>query len=293
MERTVDLYTLMETFPQDSPLWSLVDAFDAATNGIENPEALARMELITDPSLRPWKALVRGIRALYAGDIPACRAAADSMEDDSAPGTLKPLFRAWLSRQGKGDRDRIFGELSGACDSVAKLYRRLLIEPHPLAPLAEQAEEALRHGLEKQFEGLALRIIKTLREERRCDGPLLALRYARRCLGLLDQAGYGGTEFISGVIKTLGEADGFCLLGFALIGKDNRAAAAALRKALNAGDGLFLRDRGKDPMAALLAEALPLLEAPREGAPRAAGKQGRRKKPSPQLELFEDYPADP
>jgi hypothetical protein len=281
MDRTADLYTLAESFPQDALCWSLVDAFDAATNGIENPEALARMRQIDDPALRPWTALVRGIRALYAGDLMACRAATEELEDGSAPGTLKPLFRAWLDRQGGGNRDGVFAEFSGAPGAVPDLYRRLLMEPHPLSLLAEQAEEALRQGLTTQFEGLALRIIKTLREERRCDGPLLAMRYALRCMDLLDDAG-GGEGFIPGLIKTLGEADGSCLLAFVLVGRDNRAAAAALRKALDAGDGAFLTD----PMADLLREALPLLEA---GPGEEGGRRGnrrRKKTPLAQLELF-------
>ena len=33
-DQTPDLYALMENFPADSPAWSLVDAFDAVTNGI-------------------------------------------------------------------------------------------------------------------------------------------------------------------------------------------------------------------------------------------------------------------
>jgi hypothetical protein len=285
MDRTADLYTLAESFPQNSPCWSLVDAFDAVTNGIENPEALARMRQIDDPALRSWTALVRGIRALYAGDLPACRTAAEELEDGSAPGTLKPLFRAWLSRQGCGGRDEVFAELSGARDAVPGLYRRLLIEPHPLSLLAEQAEEALRQGLAAQFEGLALRVIKTLREQRRCDGPLLAMRYALRCLDLLDEAG-GGEGFIPGLTKTLGEADSFCLLAFALMGRDNRAAVAALRKGLGAGDGVFVTA----PMADLLREALPLLEASPgpEGGGNRRGSRRREKIPVAQLELFDE-----
>jgi hypothetical protein len=287
MEPAEDLYSLARSFPPNSPRWSLVDAFDAVTNGIENPESFLKMEAVSDPSLGPWKSLIRGIRALYGGDIPACRAAAEDLGDNTPPGALKPLFRAWLSRQGTRDRDRIFTELSGACDAVANLYRRLLVEPHPLSLMAEQAEEALRQGLAEQFEGMALRILKSLRDQRRCDGPLLALRYAQRCLILLDGEDREGTDFIAGVIKTLGEADGFCLLAFTLIGRDNRAAAAALRKALAAGDGLF----PTGPMAALLGEVLALLEE--EPGPAGTGRRGRKGQTPVQLELFgPDLPPD-
>jgi hypothetical protein len=278
--QTTDLYALMEDLPRNSPSWNLVDAFDAVTNGIENPEALAGLDLITEGTLQPWKTLIRAIQALYAYDIPRCRREAEAMDDNSPPGVLKPFFRAWLARQGTNHRETIFKELIGACDSVAGLYRRLLIEPHPLAVLAEQAEEALRQGLYAQFEGFASEILRKLQEEKRCDGPLLALRYALYCLKLLDAAGYGGADFFSAVLKSLGEADGSCALGLALVGRNNKAAASALRRAVEAGDGVFL-----DPaMMSLLGELLPLLEGQSPASSRPRG----RIKTSPQLELFGD-----
>jgi hypothetical protein len=255
MKGNPDLYTLAASEPPQSPAWSLVDAFDAVTNGMEDPGCFSQLDRITEARFQPWKALIRGIRALYGDDPGACQRALDALEDDSPPAVLKPLFRAWLSRQGREHRESIFEELSGACDSVADLYRRLLIEPHPLSLLAEQADEALRHGLEEQFAILAGKVMRALGDQR--GGPLLALRYARYCLDTLDQAGYGGADFFFTVIRTLGEADGFCALAFALIGKDDRAAAAALEKALAAGDGRFL----DPPMAALIGEWLPALKS--------------------------------
>jgi hypothetical protein len=250
----------MEEIPCQDPAWSLVDAFDAVTNGMENPESFARLDMVIGEELQPWKHLVYAIKALYADDIPRCEAALEAMADDSPPAILKPLFRAWIHHGNNGDvpgnRDTLFAELSGACESVVQLYRRLLIEPHPLSLLAEQAEEALRHGLAEQFATMAGKILRALRDQSSRDGPLLALRYAQYCLELLDTGGYGDTDFFTAILKTLGEADGFCVLGFALIETDEAAAAAALKKALNAGDGRFL-DRG---MAALITEMLPLLE---------------------------------
>jgi hypothetical protein len=282
-----DLYALLERFPRDDPAWNLADAFDAVTNGIENPEAFAVTETLAEPALAPWKALVRAIGALYARDPEGCRKALEDM--DGAPAALKPFFRAWLTRQGTRNREAIFNELCGSCDAVVNLYRRLLIEPHPLAILAEQAEEALRHNLDEQFEQLALRIFRGLLEQP--GGSLPALRYALYCLRLLDQAGYGDTAFFSLIIKTLGEADGFCALGFALIGKDDLAAApavvpaavSALRKAAEAGPGTFL----DGPMRALLGELIAVLEE-------QGGQKPPRRPPAPgrkglvQLELFED-----
>jgi hypothetical protein len=283
MYQYADLYTLLESCPRNSPCWSLADAFDAAANGMENPESFAKMETLEDPRFRSWQALIRAVKALYAGDLPLCRAAAEAMEDDQAPGALKPLFRAWIHRHDTKNRDGIFEELSRSCDAVAELYRRLIVEPHPLSLMAEQAEEALRHDLPEQFSAMAIRIMRKLREERRCDGPLLALRYALYCLELLNRAGYGDSGFFSAIIGTLGEADGFCALGFALIGKDNRAAAATLEKALQAGDGLFAAGAMRD----LIARVISLLRT----SPRTKGspaKTGRHPSLPVQPELFGD-----
>jgi hypothetical protein len=289
--RDADLYSLMEAYPPNSPYWSLVDAFDAAANGMENPESFSRMEAVSDPQFQPWKALIRAIRALYAGNTRECLSSAESIDDAYAPALLKPLFRAWISRQGTANRENVFEELSDCRDSVAELYRRLLIEPHTLSLLAAQAEEALHHDLREQFCTLAIRIIKKLQEERRCDGPLLALRYARYCLEALNRAGYDGSDFFPLIIRTLGEGDGFCVLGFALIGKDNEAAAAALGKALGAGDGLFLDTATAELVAqvrALLLESAAPEPKKRKARKTRTPQRARHTKAPLQLELFDE-----
>jgi hypothetical protein len=270
-ESNNDLYAMLRRYPSDSPAWSLADAFDAVTNGMENPESFARMEEVTDGRLQPWKHLIHGIRSLYSDDIPGCEAAIEAIDEDSAPGALKPLFRAWIARQGTGRRETIFDELSGSRNAVINLYRRLLVEPHPLSLLAEQAEEALNHGLVEQFAFLAGKVMRSLRDQKLGDGPLLALRYVRYCLDLLDKAGCGDSDFFSVTVKNLGEADGFCVLGFALIGKDDEAAAATLEKALVSG-GRFL----DADMASLVAGFLPALKERGIRGRRISEASGRR-----------------
>jgi hypothetical protein len=85
MDINKDLYVIVQPYSPDSPVWSLVDAFDAVTNGMTNPESFARMEELTESRLQPWKHLIHGIRSLYTDDIPGCQAALETMDDDSAP----------------------------------------------------------------------------------------------------------------------------------------------------------------------------------------------------------------
>ncbi|MDR0760747.1 MAG: hypothetical protein LBF74_11690 [Treponema sp.] len=299
MEKNSDLYAILRRYPPNSPAWSLADAFDAVTNGMDNPESFTCMEELTESRLQPWKRLIYGIRSLYSGDIPGCQSALETIADDSAPGALKPLFRAWIARQEGDRREPGFNEPSEAGNAAISLYRRILVEPHPLSLLAEQAEEALTHGLTEQFAFLAGKIMKSLMDQKQGDGPLLALRYARYCLDLLDKAGYEDADFLSLTLKNLGEADGFCVLGFARMGKDDNAAASALGKALRAGGGRFLNPA----MASLIAGFLPVLkDQSRRGRRISAGQpcqpansygtkypafSGR--KSDGQLELFEEF----
>jgi hypothetical protein len=289
-----------ENFP-----WDLADAFDAACNGLENPEALARMEKLPGRELKNWKQLVYAVRAMYQSDEEACRRAADAIEGTSPPGSLKGLFSAWLA----GVKNREAGEmpdLETRGDSGApcqELYRKLLVHPHPLRIIAEQADEALRQGMTGHFERLSQSVLRGLLEERRCDGRLLALRYARYCLSLLKEEGYTQTDFFSLVIRVLGRADGFFVIGLSLLDDDENAALqsfeAALetrKEAVSAEDrrgsggnipkqGLFLDNE----MAAALQAMTGLIREEHSGA------AARRKDPGPkaakpsgvfQLELF-------
>jgi hypothetical protein len=287
MDRQTDLYAIItEKFPHTDPAWSLLDAFDAVTNGMENPDAMKKVLALSDPLFIPWKLLITAIAALYAGDTEGCRRAAETIPGDSPPGSLKPVFRAWCIRHRTGDprrRDKeLFTFLTGCCEPAVELFRRLIIDPHPLTSMAEQAEEALRQGLEEQFAGLAARIIGALREQ----SPLLAFRYTVYCLCLMNDSGGRGEGFFQTLQKSLGETDAFCALGFALAGRDNHAAAMSLDTALKTlpsprQDGLFLNEKHS-----------PSLEALTKILKTEAGKnpRRRRKKDLAQPELFLDDP---
>jgi hypothetical protein len=215
-----DLYTLVERLPKNDPAWNLLDAFDAVTNGMDNPDAMKKALLLKNPDLEPWKPLIKAIQFLYSGETEKCRRASHLIPDNSAPACLKPLFRAWPARGRQGVPDD-----SG--ERVAGLFEKLLVQPHPLCLIAEQAEEALRQGLEEQFIVLASRVLCGLKEQ----SELYALRYGVYCLDLAG-AKHPESDFFLCAAKTLGEAGAFCSLGSALVGRDNSCAADALEKAV-------------------------------------------------------------
>ncbi|MDR1930306.1 MAG: hypothetical protein LBQ44_06700 [Treponema sp.] len=240
MKKNSDLYLLVEKFPRNDPAWNLLDAFDAVTNGMENPEALRKAALLENRELEPWKALVEAISRLYAGDTGGCRKAAERIREGSPPASLRPLFNAWakdreLREQGNaGNLEKALrGELSRCGPAAQDLLKRLVIKPHPLSLIAEQAEEALRQGLEEQFALFASRVLCSLREQR--GGGFLALRYGAYCFSLLNEAGGGGEDFLSAAVKILGKADGLCAFGLALVSRDKRGALSALKEALKEG----------------------------------------------------------
>ncbi|MDR1428841.1 MAG: hypothetical protein LBI85_01000 [Spirochaetaceae bacterium] len=282
---------------EDFP-WDLADAFDAACNGLENPEALARMEKLTGKELQSWKHLVHAIRAMYRGDEESCRAASSSIDDASPPSSLKGLFSAWVSGvKNAGQANIAAGGVFAA--PVRELYRKLLVRPHPLRIIAEQADEALRQGMTGHFERLSQSVFRGLREERRCDSALLALRYARYCLSLLNEGGYTPTDFFSLIVKVLGRADGFLVIGMSLLDDDEEAALEALEAALEAArDQIQETAEGPAPdrsvfLDAEMALALRALTGLIPDVPGMAAGSGRRPKNSRgprespgQLELF-------
>jgi hypothetical protein len=271
----------MEKLPKNDPAWNLLDAFDAVTNGMENPEVMKKTALLSHPELEPWKFLVKAIAALYTGNNASCRKAAEAMPENSAPGSLKPLFRAWLIRQNSGNAESehaLFKELTNCCDSVTELFRRLVIEPHPLSLVAEQAEEALRQGLEEQFTSLSVKVLCSLKD----TSPFLAFRYAVYCLNLVNDSGTEGQGFFPLIQKCLGEGDAFCALGFALTGRDNRAAAAALNNGLKHAPAL---PPDHSNAGQILAKLL-------ESAGGGTRKKARRRTAFSQPELFTSSPSE-
>jgi len=285
MEHIIDPRTLLVSAPPHAPFWALIDAFDAATNGLENPEASARLDQIEDPVVQPWKTLIAAIRAMYAQDETRCAGLLDLLEETSAPACLKPLFRAWLHTRGSAPAHAALRDLADSPAAVALLFQRLIAGTHPLVLLAEQAEEALRQGMTDHFEGLSFRIMRELQALRRCDGPVLAIRYALRSLRFLEESGYPGNDYFSVVVRALGQGDGFFALGVALLEVDGKAAATAFRGALDADDGHFA-DAAFRPV---LTDLLALLDAQDPAASGIARGRLKNRKPrcSPdQLDLF-------
>ena len=316
MKQLVDIRSLLDKAKPNSPYWALVDAFDAAANGMENPEALARMEQVGEKDLLPWKALIHAMRALYGENPTACAAALSAMDSDSPPARLKPLFLAWIAVSESSSAKDLLTALSQEPAGLAVLYGALFAGRHPLVLLAEQAQEALFHGMLDQYEALVHRILRELQDQRGKNGPAASIRYALYCVEQAERHGCQDSFLYPLLLRSLGRSDGFCAIGLSLAEHDGAAAAIALRGALESEDGVFLDGDMRPAMEALAADlegstkiirigvepgdgdqdTIPIGSEPRDGTKNdgrysaAYVEKGRRKKIRPpqahQLELF-------
>ncbi|GAB1483857.1 hypothetical protein MASR2M78_26730 [Treponema sp.] len=221
--------------------------------------------------------MVGAICALYSDDTATCLRLAKEIPEGTPPAGLKPLFFQWAGKGGEGDRNAdADGEHQKPSPAVSRLFYTIIAEQHPLSLLAEQAEEALNQGMLEHFETLVFKILRELHEQPRADGPLLALRFAAKCLKDLEAAGQSDGNFFSTIIRALGRSDGFLALGLSLLGRDNEAALAALNAALQADDQLFLTPS----IRRIVEETISVL--------RGSEKKGKRvaRKKTAQLELF-------
>lgn len=277
MKPIVDPYTLLE---QPNPLpehWALVDAFDAVTNGMDNPEALKRLEHITDSELLNWKWLVIAIKAIYESNKRAVQEALQHIANNSPPGVLKPLFETWLS-EGTG---RSYKALPNA--ALANVYSQLRRTQHPLALRADQAAEAIRQGVVYLFEQHFEKILYEMHHHLGADGPALAMRYGIDSLCTLHDEGYRMEDFLALLISTLGQADGCCCLALALLKKEDKEPhfrsriIQAIDASLAATDGKFVTPSMKNALKSIKT---------RLNAEPASNRQTKKTVQLVQLELF-------
>jgi len=211
MTNIVDPYILLEQPKALPEHWALVDAFDAVTNGMDNPEALEQISSLDHTELASWKWLVLAIKALYEGNAEAVEQAVQHLEVGTPPAVLKPLFATWLSEHLHATA--VFLDQP----ELADLYTRLRIHQHPLASRAEQTEEALQQGLIPLFEHQFEKILYQLYHIHPEKGPSLAIRYGVHTLCRLHEGGYRLEDFLTLLVQALGEADGCCCLAIAFI----------------------------------------------------------------------------
>ncbi|AEJ19806.1 hypothetical protein [Gracilinema caldarium] len=240
MSLIVDLYALLEQQKPRPEHWALVDAFDAVTNGMDNPEALERIRSLDSIELNSWKWLIYAIKALYEGNASMVEQAIHHISEGTPPALLKPLFTTWLSK--RLQRQNLYLDKP----ELADLFTQLSLPQHPLVNRAEQAEEALKQSFLPLFEQYFIKILRELYQIDTETGPGLAVRYGIHTLCLLYEGGYQLENVLPLLVQALGEADGCACLALAFIKLQTinqnlqERTLQALDACLAAPDGRFL-----------------------------------------------------
>jgi hypothetical protein len=249
MSPIVDLYTLLEQQKPRPEHWALVDAFDAVTNGMDNPEALEKIGFLENNELAHWKWLIYAIKALYEGNASMVEEALHHIPENSPPALLKPLFMTWLSEQCHVPAHYLDKP------ELLDLYTRLCLPQHPIASKAEQAEEALKQGFQPIFEQYFTKILYELYRMNTETGPILAVRYGIHTLCLLHEVGYRLEDVLPLLVQALGEADGCACFALAFIKllTNNQSlherTVQALDACLAAPEGRFLNSDMKGTLS--------------------------------------------
>jgi len=124
------------------------DAFEAATNGMDSPEAEAALAALDHNSVfQPWAYLARAIRAFQRGD----RSSAEAWCARLPPASFPALGARLIAGDGWGDAAASFAEA-------------LFPPDDGLGRLADDMREALRQGLADMAATRAARLLRALSE---------------------------------------------------------------------------------------------------------------------------------
>lgn len=186
------------------------DAFEAATNGMENPEAVAALDLIPPESLfYPWRLLIRSILALYAGDSPGCLEAAGEISEESPLRALVPVLKA------------LAGSRNSALDRRGKdLVRTMEDHKDSLAAQIGQVHEALVTGMEEVF----LSLFPPVLEQLALEDETAAARLTLWTLRQLEKYDLDYQTLFRQITQFWGQAEGCRLISLGIYPVDPEAA---------------------------------------------------------------------
>ncbi len=155
---------------------AVFDAFEAVTNGMENPEAMERVAALPGHSIfSPWKPLILAISAFYRGDPAALGEQLARISPDSIPGLLVPFLET-LPDAGPG---------SGRGEAARELASAVIDDDPLLRSGLSQLEDALEEGIEELFVETAVLLFRDLAARQ----PTTAERLLLWCFRALREAG--------------------------------------------------------------------------------------------------------
>jgi hypothetical protein len=192
------------------------DAFEAVTNGMENPTALERLSEVPDDSIvGPWKLCVFALKALYDGDIETLRSAASKIPEGAPPAHLANLALRIAGGQLLSSEKRENRE-----SAVLRFIDELVQSPDFVAAAGEQLEEALAMGMTDLYADTAVMLVRDLER----DYPAAVADFAVWCFARLAEEDESLQPLIKRFKAVFGEAETLRLAALGIVKEDADAA---------------------------------------------------------------------
>ena len=195
------------------------DAFEAATNGMHNPEALNRLNgLDDDDEVKVWKSLIAAIISFYNQDFKGVGALLSAVPDDSPAGRLKP---ALLHMSGLRSLER------RATYHEEKLIKKITEDSRFLASAIAQLNDSIEYGGELFAETASL-LIKEIKSQNQNAAARLTLW----CFSVCFSQGFDEEPLADNVLMLFGQAEGLRLIALSLMEDDPESALICFTRSL-------------------------------------------------------------
>ncbi len=182
---------------------TILDAFEAITNGMYNPEVFAEMERIPESSLLSfWKELILAIRAFYRKDYSEMEKHLNNLDNDSPLAMFKPIL---MHLSGK-TRQQI-------SNSRQKEFIDMIIKDRSfIRSVTKQISESLEYDMEELFiETTSLLLIDLNRNHKEA-----AIRFAIWGIETASVYKYSPTDIVATCKKLFGNTEAYRLTAIAL-----------------------------------------------------------------------------
>jgi hypothetical protein len=195
------------------------DAFEAVTNGMDNPEAMMKLEqLQSGDEVEQWKNLIEAVNAFYAQDQRLLESCLENIPSDSLPGSLKPalLHMSGLSPLG---RQPTFYE--------GKLIKKITEDSRFLTSAASQLNDNIEYGGDLFIETASLLI-----KEIKVNNTEASERLVLWCFNICFQQQFDEEPLADNVLMIFGQAEGLRLIALSLMEEDPESALICFTRSL-------------------------------------------------------------
>ena len=232
----------------DSPELIVRDAFEAATNGMHNPEAMQRLEnLDGGADVGYWKLLIRAIENFYKQDFGKVASLLTEINDESMPGRLKAVLLFMSGLQDFQQQPSYHEE---------KLIKRVTEDSRFFASAVSQLNDSMEYGgqLFTETASLLIKEIKVLNFE-------AAERLALWALNICLQNDFDEEPLADNIMMIFGQAEGLRLIALSLMEVDPESSVVCfIRSLINRLSDKLISRNETEAWLDIIAALLPVCE---------------------------------